>query len=165
VRLENKLKFNDPSFLGPKKLMNHLAARIIAEPHPQQNKAPPKRNRERITNMQSFGSGNVDCGNLTNCYNNTITLSETITVNKTEDEDNQIKQWLSPLGPRYRHKSVQINRVEGVGDWLLETNGFREWRGKKGTPKQAVLFYYGHLGVGKTNFRSVGELSLSSVNR
>jgi len=102
--------------------------------------------------MKLFGSSSVDCGNITNSYNNTITLKETITVNKT-DQDNQIKQCLSPLEPWDRHKSVQTNRVKGVGDWLLETNDFREWSRKKGTLKQAVLFYYGHPGVGKTHFR------------
>ena len=117
----------------------------------KKDKAPLKRTTEKITNMQSLGSSSVDCGNITNSYNNNITLNE-ITVNKT-DEDNQIKQCLSPLEPWDRHKSVRANRVKGVGDWLLETNDFREWSSKKGTPKHAVLFYYGHPGVGKTHFR------------
>jgi len=109
--------------------------------------------------MQSFGPGNVDCGNITNSYNNTITLNETITVNSTEAEDNQIKQWLSPLEPWYRHQSVRANLVEGVGDWLVETNEFREWSGKKGMSKQTVFFCYGHPDVGKTHIRSVRKLS------
>jgi len=106
--------------------------------------------------MQSFGSGNVDCGNVTNSYNNAIT------VNKTDDEDNQIKQWLSPLEPQYRHQSVQANRVDGVGDWLLETNEFRGWSGNEAPPKQSVLFCYGNPGVGKTHIRSVRKLSRES---
>ena len=105
---------------------------------------------ERITNIQSFGFGNIGCGNVTNSHN--------ITVNKTDDEDNQIKQWLSPLEPRYRHQSVQADRVNGVGDWLLERNEFREWSGSQGAPKQAVLFCYGDPGVGKTHIRSVRKL-------
>ena len=84
---------------------------------------------------------------MTNSYNGTIT------VNKTDDEDNQIKQWLSPLEPRYRHQDVQTNRVDGVGAWLLETNEFREWSGTQGVPEQNVLFCYGHPGVGKTHIR------------
>ena len=35
-----------------------------------------------------------------NSYNNTTTMNNnTITVSKTDDEDNQIKQWLSLLEP------------------------------------------------------------------
>ena len=103
--------------------------------------------------MQSFGSGNIGCGNVTNSHN--------ITVNKT-DEDKQIKQWLSPLKPQYRHQSVQTNRVDGVGGWFLEMDEFREWSGGQGAPAQAVLFCYGHPGVGKTHVRLVRRLSRPS---
>ena len=103
---------------------------------------------ERITLTQSFGSGNVNSGNVTNSYNN-----KTITVNKTDDEDNQIKQWLSPLRPQYRHQSVQAGRVDGVGGWFLEMNEFREWSGSQGAYRHGVLFCYGHPGVGKTHIR------------
>ena len=85
-----------------------------------------------------------------------------ITVNKTDNEDHQIKQWLSPLEPRYRHQSVQADRVNGVGGWLLERNEFREWSCSRGAPKQAVLFCYGDPGVGKTHIRSVRKLSPTS---
>ena len=97
--------------------------------------------------MQSFGSGNVDCGNVTNSYN------KTITVTKTDDEDNQIKQWLSPLEPWHRHQNVQAGRVSGVGSWLLERSEFREWSGSQVGPKRAVLFCHGNPGVGKTHIR------------
>jgi len=115
--------------------------------------------------MQSFGSRNVNCGNLTNS-NNTITLNDNkaITVNKTDDEDNQIKQWLSTLEPRHRHQSVQANRVNGVGGWLLERGEFRGWRGSRGI-EQAVLFCYGDPGVGKTHIRLVRKLSPPSRDR
>jgi len=112
---------------------------------------------ERITLTQSFGSGNVNSGNVTNSYNN-----KTITVNKTDDEENKIKQWLSPLEPWHRHQSVQTNRVDGVGGWLLESREFREWSGSQGRPEQTILFCYGHPGVGKTHIRSVGKLYRTS---
>ena len=109
---------------------------------------------EQITYIQLIGSGNVGCVNTTNSNN--------ITVNKTDDEDNQIKQWLSPLEPRRRHQSVQSDRVDGVGDWLLERNAFREWGSIQRVPKQAVLFCYGDPGAGKTHIRSVRRLSRAS---
>ena len=94
-----------------------------------------------------------------NSYNNTTTMNNnTITVSKTDDEDNQIKQWLSPLEPQYRYQSVQADRVNGVGSWLLKRKQFREWSGSKGIPERAVLFCYGDPGVGKTHIRSVRRL-------
>jgi len=110
----------------------------------------------RITSIQAIVSGNINSGNVTNSHNNIIT------VNKTDDEDNQIKQWLSPLEPRHRHQSVQSNRVDGVGSWRLEKDEFRGWSGQHGEPKQTVLFCYGHPGVGKTHIRLVRDLSQTS---
>ena len=115
---------------------------------------------EGITNMQSFGSSNVNCGNVTN--SNTFTLNnKTITVNRADNEDDQIKQWLSPLDPRYRHQSIQASRVNGVGSWLLESGEFREWSGSRVRQKQTVLFCYGDPGVGKTHIRLVRRCSLT----
>jgi len=62
---------------------------------------------EGMPNMQSFGSHNNNCGNVTNSNNTTI--------DETDNEDSKIKQWLSPLEPQNRHQSVQKNRVNGVG--------------------------------------------------
>ena len=102
---------------------------------------------ERITHTQSFGSGVINSGNVTNSYNQTITL------NNIDDEENKIKQWLSPLEPWHRHQSVQTKRVDGVGGWLLEGKEFREWSDSQGKPEQTILFCYGHPGVGKTYIR------------
>jgi len=115
--------------------------------------------------MPSFGFGNVNCGNQTNSNNTkfiTLNNNKAITVNKTDDEYNQIKQWLSPLEPRRRHQSFQANRVDGVGSWLLESGEFWRWRYRRGIPRQAVLFCYGDPGVGKTHVRLVRKLSPAS---
>jgi len=95
----------------------------------------------RITSIQSFGSSSTNSGNVTNSYNKTITL------NKTDDEDKQIKLWLSPLEPRHRHQTVQANRVDGLGSWLLERSEFREWSGSQAVPKQAILWLLYHIGA------------------
>jgi len=84
--------------------------------------------------------------------------NSTITVNKRDDEDSHIKQWLSPLEPRHRHRSVQTARADGVGGWLLERNEFRVWSGSHGAQNQAALFCYGDPGVGKTHIRLAKEL-------
>jgi len=103
--------------------------------------------------MQSYGSGNVDCGNTSNSNNTNIT------VNRVDDEDSRIKQWLSPLDSARRHQNVQTSRVKGVGTWLLRRREFREWSVSRRVPVLPVLFCYGDPGVGKTHIRSVGKIS------
>ena len=109
---------------------------------------------KRTINTQSFGSGEAGGGNVTNSQDETIALSNEAGTSKrikTDDEDNQIRQWLSPLELGHKHLSLQASRVDGVGSWLLETKEFREWSGRKRMPKETVLFCYGHPGVGKTH--------------
>ncbi|RPA89658.1 hypothetical protein L873DRAFT_1720870 [Choiromyces venosus 120613-1] len=67
-----------------------------------------------------------------------------------KEGDRQIMQWLSPLEPQNRHDGVRSDRLEGVGNWFLETNEFREWKSFEGGADKAVLFCHGNPGVGKT---------------
>ena len=92
----------------------------------------------------TFGDSNVNSGNITDSFNTTVYQS---------NEDAKIMRWLSPLEPDNRHHSVRTGRCEGVGNWLLETSEFREWRGGEGGDDRAVLFCSGNLGVGKTHLR------------
>ena len=92
----------------------------------------------------SFSDGNTNCGNIINGSFNTFNLS---------NEDAQILHWLSPLEPSNRHQAVRTERFEGVGDWLLGTREFREWRSSEGGADKAVLFCSGNPGVGKTYLR------------
>ena len=95
------------------------------------------------THSMKFGDNNANCGNIKDSFNTTY----------KSDEDVEIMRWLSPLEPKDRHHGVRTGRFEGVGDWLLETSEFREWRdGGRGADK-AVLFCSGHPGVGKTYLR------------
>ena len=91
----------------------------------------------------SLGNGNADCGNITSSFNN-IYMS---------DDDARIMRWLSPLEPNIRHQGVRTERFDGIGDWLLETSEFREWRNSEGGADKAVLFCSGNPGVGKTYLR------------
>ena len=105
---------------------------------------------DRLAHLRSisFGDGNVNSGNVMNSYNKTINLSKVIA-----DQNAEIMQWLSPLDPRGRHQDVRTDRIDGVGNWLLERNEFREWRSNRGGADQAVLFCCGNPGVGKTYLR------------
>ena len=95
-----------------------------------------------------IGDGNVDCNNVTNSHNKSITVNNVIA-----DENPEVMQWLSPLDPRGRHHDVRTDRVDGVGNWLLKTKEWREWRGNEGGEDKDVLFCYGNPGVGKTYLR------------
>jgi len=95
----------------------------------------------------SIGNGNVNCNNVTNS-NNIVNVNKVIA-----DENPEIMRWLSPLDPRRRHQDVRTDRLDGVGDWLLETSEFREWRSNEGGIDKGVLFCYGDPGVGKTYLR------------
>src|SRR5437879_11206031 len=99
----------------------------------------------QTTHIQSIrvGDGNTHSGNITNINKNVY----------KSDEDAQIMRWLSPLEPNNRHQGVRSERFDGVGDWLLETSEFREWRGSEGGAEKAVLFCSGNPGVGKTYLR------------
>ena len=93
-------------------------------------------------------SDNDNCFNVTNSHNNIVNVN---TIQ--EDESLQILQWLSTLGPEKRHQELQANRLEGVGNWLLETDAFQGWGNREDTSSQAVLFCHGDPGVGKTFIR------------
>jgi len=99
-------------------------------------------------NWNWFGKGNRKCATVTNSHNNIVNVNKV-----TADENPEIMQWLSPLDPRGRHQDVRTDRLDGVGNWLLETNEFREWRSNEGGADKAVLFCYGNPGVGKTYLR------------
>ena len=98
------------------------------------------------TNAVTYGDGNTNCPNINNSYNTNTNIYQS-------DEEAQIMRWLSPLEPKHRHQSVRNDRFNGVGDWLLGTSEFREWRGSEGEADKAVLFFFGNPGVGKTYLR------------
>ena len=96
------------------------------------------------TKSLKFGRYIENSGNIIGSYNTTVYKS---------DEDAQIMRWLSPLDPKIRHQGVRDDRFDGVGDWVLDTSEFREWRGGEGGTDKAVLFCSGNPGVGKTFLR------------
>jgi len=69
----------------------------------------------------------------------------------TDDED-KILAWLSPLEPQVRHQDICEQRVDSIGNWLLETKEFKSWftGNQNGGSDQSALFCYGEPGVGKS---------------
>jgi len=87
--------------------------------------------------------------------NNTNSLNTTVNNITIADDRSNILAWLSPLEPRLRHQDIQDSRVEHIGEWLLQTEEFRNWcAGSEGSESDSgVLFCYGNPGVGKTYIR------------
>jgi len=86
-------------------------------------------------------------GNI-NSFNNIVNVNT-----EKGDEGRQILQWLSPLEPQLRHQGVRTDRLDGVGNWVLETSDFRNWHDTEDGYVGPVLFCYGNPGVGKTYVR------------
>jgi len=99
---------------------------------------------------------NTNIGNVTgsykNVWNNEISMS---------DEKRQILEWLSPRPLRERHRAVSEGRMDGVGDWLLQTSEFERWHISEDPAIHPVLFCYGDPGVGKTYLRYVKVVPLN----
>ena len=90
-------------------------------------------------------SGNTNSFNIKNVWNN-YTVA---------DEKSEILAWLSSLEPQRRHQDIRSRRVDEVGDWLLQTEEYRNWFGGicGGKSGSSAIFCYGGPGVGKTYIR------------
>jgi len=94
--------------------------------------------------MSRAFTDNTNSFNVSNSYNNITTF--------IADDEPKILAWLSPLEPQVRHQDICEQRVDSVGDWLLETKEFRSWysSNENGGSDHAALFCYGEPGVGKS---------------
>ena len=80
-------------------------------------------------------TGNVNSFNVLTNYNNIVNF-----YTETDAEEHQILQWLSPLEPQQRHQGVRVDRLDGIGHWVLETSEFRKWGGAEDGCVEPVLF-------------------------
>ena len=133
------------------------------EPNPSQN-INSGNVSGNCNNIWDF-SQSTNCGNVDNSHHNTYnehinangsynnTVYNYINNHRVTDERRDILEWLSPLAPRLRHQDVKRSQVEGVGDWLLQTDEFKNWNTSEDGLVSPILFCYGDLGVGKTHIR------------
>ena len=77
---------------------------------------------------------------------NSFNVSNNIIFTTTDDES-KITAWLSPLDPQVRHQDICNQRVDDIGNWLLETEEFINWYKES---NHSTLFCYGDPGVGKS---------------
>jgi len=92
------------------------------------------------------GTGHRSSFNVTNSYNTNYNTTYV-------DESSQILEWLSPLEPNRRHQDVRTRRLDGLGDWFLETEDFITWRDSGDGFGMATIFGSGAPGAGKTYLR------------
>ena len=87
--------------------------------------------------------------------NNINSWNTTVNTFNAADRRPNILAWLSPLEPRLRHQDIQENRMEDIGEWLLQTEEFRNWCAGSGGDESdsTVLFCRGDPGAGKTYIR------------
>ena len=85
---------------------------------------------------------------------NSFNVSNTIILTAA-DYELKILAWLSPLDPHVRHQDICGQRVDSIGDWLLETKEFRDWYNGSEIEESdhPALFCYGDPGVGKSYIR------------
>ena len=128
----------------------------IAQMSPEHQQ--PTGNTNSFNNINSLNNNSLFSNN--NLFNNNNLFSNNNLfyniVNSIGEEDiegRQILEWLSPLEPQKRHRGVQADRHDSVGNWVLETSEFRKWRDAKDGCVEPVLFVYGNPGVGKTYVR------------
>ena len=69
------------------------------------------------------------------------------------DDRSNLLTMLSPLGHGLQHANIEAQRVDGVGEWFIQTEEFRKWSGLEGGGDEPVLFCDGSPGVGKTFIR------------
>jgi len=89
--------------------------------------------------------------NINNSFN-TSSFNNVSNDYSVADEKLEILTWLSPLEPQSRHQDIRTRRVDKVGDWLLQTEEYRNWFGgvRGGQSDGLALFCCGGPGVGKT---------------
>ena len=102
----------------------------------------------QITAIPQMSSSNQQVTGNINSFNNIVNFIADI-----DTEGRLILQWLSPLEPQKRHQAVRTDRLDGVGNWVLETGEFRKWSDAETGSVEQVLFCYGNPGVGKTYVR------------
>jgi len=54
---------------------------------------------------------------------------------------------------RGRHQGKGTNMPDGMGNWILGTNEFREWENSEGGSNKAVHVLHRNLGIGKAYLR------------
>ena len=101
-------------------------------------------------NYNSFNPTYINTTYTNTTYTGTTYISPTLV-----GDGPNILAWISPLDPKLRHQDIRDRRIEGIGEWVLQTEEFKTWSGvgEDVNADNPVLFCYGNPGVGKTYIR------------
>ena len=83
-----------------------------------------------------IGDANAHCGNIIGSFN---------TIFSKTDKGDLIMHWISPLEPNNRHQVVHADRLDRVGDLILKTSQFREWKRKR--VESIIIIFYSRIRV------------------
>ena len=75
--------------------------------------------------------------------------SEILKHDRLTQERSEVLDWVSTLNSGQKHHHVRVPRVEGTGEWLLEMEGFEQWRDKPNSQRR-ILCCHGIPGSGKS---------------
>jgi len=82
----------------------------------------PNNADDSLKTTNSFNNNENFSNNNDNCFN-----TNTTTFNYTSDDRSEILGRLSPFEPRVRHRGIASRWVDGIGEWVLETEEFKRW--------------------------------------
>ena len=118
---------------------------------------PPNHGRDHWQHEKS----NAHTHNTTYCIHghsnqdneNASTSCSRTTNAGASEEPWRIHAWLSPLEPYGRHQDVSSGRLDCVGDWVLQKNGFKTWCKSPNSSVNPILLCCGGQGMSKTYIR------------
>ena len=93
-------------------------------------------------------TGNFNTFNVLTSHNNVVNF-----ITETDLEGGSNFPLAIATGTTAKAQGVRTSRLDGIGNWTLETNEFRKWSGKENGSVEPVLFSYENPGVGKTYLR------------
>ena len=83
-----------------------------------------------------------------------LEAQETLLEDSHKQEENQkLLSWLSAYDEQAKHFVIKEPRVEGTGQWFLESSEFQQWT--KSEPHDNILWCHGNPGVGKSVLTSL----------
>ena len=131
-----------------------LKQHLTLDVHIGENRKMPQtvNNNDNSFNTTDSFNNNIKCYNNNDKSFNTNSFNTTSFHYTTVDDRSELLGWLSPLEPRVRHRDIGAQRIDTIGAWLLETDGFKRWHNgdREDASYRPTLFCDGDPGAGKS---------------
>lgn len=73
-----------------------------------------------------------------------------LTYHHTESKFKEFVEWIPTIPFQEKHHYIQTHRLEGSGNWLLDSPEFQVWKDFENLASNPTLFCQGDPGVGKS---------------